>query len=54
MSPTMASAREKRPPAPRPWTARKDASWPIVMAKVHSTEPMMKMVMAVMKSFLRP
>ena len=34
--------------------ARYTASVPIEVAKVHSTDPTTKMLMAVMKSFLRP
>ena len=54
MSPMIARASEKRPPAPRPCTARKAASCTIESAKVHSTEPKMKIEMAVMKNRLRP
>jgi len=54
MSPMMASAREKRPPAPRPWTARKPASIGIEVANVHRIEPNRKITMAAVKNLLRP
>jgi hypothetical protein len=37
-----------------PCTARKAASWYIDAANEHMAEPMMKIVMAAMKNFLRP
>ena len=54
MSPMMASARENRPPAPSPCTARKAASWYIDWANAQAAEPRTKMVMAVRKNGLRP
>ena len=54
MSPMMASANANRPPAPRPWKARKAASDPIDQEKAHSADPIVKMVMAMMKNGLRP
>ena len=54
MSPTIASASENRPPAPRPCTARKAARLNIEVANVHRTDPKMKIEMAMMNSFLRP
>ena len=54
MSATMASARENRPPAPRPWNARKAASSYIEVASPHIAEPSTKMVIAIMKNCLRP
>ena len=54
MSPMIASASDIRPPAPRPWTARKAAREYIEVANADSAEPTMKIEMATMKSFLRP
>ena len=54
MSPIMASANANRPPAPRPCKARMAASDPIDQAKAHRADPMVKMVMAMMKNGLRP
>ena len=54
MSPTIASARENSPPAPRPWTARNRASSVMEVANELSTEPSTKMPMAVENSGLRP
>ena len=54
MSPRIVSASENRPPAPRPCSARNAASWYIDVANVHSTEPTMKIEIAVRKSGLRP
>lgn len=50
----IAKARAARPPPPMPWTARKAASWYIVVASPHSSEPTRKIVIADMYSFLRP
>ena len=46
MSPMMASARDMSPPAPMPCRARKAASWYIVVAKAHASEPTMNTPMA--------
>ena len=54
MSPMIARASEKRPPAPMPWTARKAASEGIDQDRVQSIEPTVKIEMAKTKSFLRP
>ena len=54
MSPMMASASGNRPPAPMPWNARNAASMYIEVARPHSADPTMKMVIAIMNSFLRP
>ena len=54
MSPMMARASEKRPPAPRPWTARKLASIGIEVANEHRIEPNRKMTIAAVKKGLRP
>jgi len=54
MSPMIARTSVKRPPAPRPWTARNAASSYIDVANEHSAEPTMKMVIANMNSRLRP
>ena len=54
MSPTIARASENRPPAPRPCSARKPASWYMLVANEHAAEPMMKMLIAVRKNGLRP
>ena len=42
MSPMIARASEKRPPAPMPWTARKAAREGIDHASVQSIEPIVK------------
>ena len=54
MSPMIASARDIRPPAPRPWKARNPASMYIDVARPQSAEPVMKIVIAIMNSGLRP
>ena len=54
MSARMASAIENRPPAPMPWTARNAASSYIEVENVQSTEPKMKMLMAVRNIGRRP
>ena len=54
MSPMIARASEKRPPAPMPCTARNAASDGIDQESVQSIEPTVKIEMAKMKSFLRP
>jgi hypothetical protein len=54
MSPMIVRARENRPPAPRPWTARKAASWYIESANPHRIEPTTKTEMASRKNGRRP
>ena len=50
----IASTSVNRPPAPIPWIARNPASMYIDVANEHSADPTMKIVIANMKSFLRP
>ncbi len=50
----MASGIDMSPPAPRPWMARKAASSIIEVEKLASTEPMMKMTIAMRKRRRRP
>ena len=54
MSPMIASGIDMRPPAPRPWMARKTASSTIDVENVARIEPMMKMTIAMMNSGRRP
>jgi len=54
MSAMIARARENRPPAPRPCSARKAASWYIDCDRPDSTEPTTKIVMADRNSGRRP
>jgi hypothetical protein len=54
MSPMIASASEKRPPAPTPCNARNAASMYMDVDNPHSAEPITKMVIAIMKNGLRP
>ncbi len=46
MSPMIASARDIRPPAPRPWKARNAASSYMELAKVQASEPTTKIEIA--------
>ena len=46
MLPMITKARDMRPPAPTPCTARNAASWYIVSAMPHRTEPTTKMPIA--------
>ncbi len=50
----IASGSDIRPPAPRPWKARKAARPSMDVAKLERNEPSTKMLMLVMKSGRRP
>ncbi len=43
-----------RPPAPRPWSARKAISWSMFCDRPVSAEPIRKTTMATMNIALRP
>ena len=53
-SPMIAMTPTIRPPAPRPWTARKPISCPMSWAMPDSAEPIRKITMDVRKTPLRP
>ncbi|MGX1223581.1 hypothetical protein RKD42_004840 [Streptomyces ambofaciens] len=53
-SPMIAMTPTIRPPAPRPWTARKPMSWPMSWAMPLSAEPIRKITIEDMKTPLRP
>ena len=54
MSPMIAKARESRPPAPMPWSARNPASWYIDVDSPQRALPMTNTVMAPRKNGRRP
>jgi hypothetical protein len=54
MSPSVAIAPTIRPPAPRPWMARKAISSSMVCDRPDSAEPTRKMMIAATKNVFRP
>ena len=54
ISPSVAIAPTIRPPAPRPWIARKVISSAIEEERPDSADPARKMMMAAMKNFFLP
>ena len=54
MSPSVAIAPTIKPPAPRPWMARKAISSAMVCDRPDNADPARKMMMAAMKNFFRP